>query len=117
MMEANRRALSGVARCVAILASTQAADGGYGEILVEELRTASMKAGIRVVPVLVDGPNEFERALEIMAKAGAQAVITQELFTPHRVVLIDLATKQHLAVMGTRETTAVRCSPLYPPLY
>ena len=41
-----------------------------------------------------------------MAKAGAQAIITQELFTPHRVILIDLATKQHLAVMGTRETTA-----------
>jgi putative ABC transport system substrate-binding protein len=107
--------------CVGILAATPAADGGYGEILVEDLRTASMKAGIRLVPVLVDGPNEFERAFEIMAKAGAQAVITQELFTPHRVVLIDLATKQHLAVMGTRETTAagglVSMYPNYSALY
>jgi putative ABC transport system substrate-binding protein len=107
--------------CVAILAATPATDGGYGEILVEDLRTAGMKAGLRLVPVLVDGPNEFERALEIMAKAGAQAVITQELFTPHRVILIDLATKHHLAVMGTRETTAagglVSMYPNYSALY
>jgi ABC-type uncharacterized transport system substrate-binding protein len=107
--------------CVGILAATPAADGGYGEILVEDLRTAGMKASIRLVPVLVDGPNEFERALKIMAKAGAQAVITQELFTPHRVILIDLATKQHLAVMGTRETTAagglVSMYPNYSALY
>ena len=107
--------------CVAILAATPAADGGYGEILVEDLRKEGMKAGLRVVPVLVDGPSEFERALEIMAKAGAQAVITQELFTPHRVILIDLATKQHLAVMGTRETTAagglVSMYPNYSALY
>jgi putative ABC transport system substrate-binding protein len=41
-----------------------------------------------------------------MSKLGAQAVITQALFEPHGVILVELATKHHLALMsGTRETT------------
>ena len=107
--------------CVAILAATPATDGGFGETLVEDLRAAATKAGLRLVPVLVGGPDEFATAFETMSKAGAQAVITQELFDPHRVILIDLATRRHLALMGGPETTAagglVSMSPNYSALY
>src|SRR4030095_13792196 len=42
-----------------------------------------------------------------MAKAGAQAVIVQDHFDPHRVVLVDLAATYKLASMsGTKETAA-----------
>src|SRR5262249_15418156 len=93
--------------CVGILAATPATDSGFGEILVGDLRTAAEQAGIRLAPVLVDGPNAFERAFETISNDGAQAVIVQELFGPHRAILIDLANKHHLALMGTpRETTA-----------
>src|SRR6266404_194410 len=60
---------------VGILAATSAIDGGYGKTLVEGLQAPATRAGIRLVPVLVDGPNEFERAFETMAKAGARGVI------------------------------------------
>jgi putative ABC transport system substrate-binding protein len=42
-----------------------------------------------------------------MAKAEAQAVIIQGLFDPHRVILVELATKYRMVLMsGSRETTA-----------
>ena len=93
--------------CVAILAATPATDGGYGDILVDELHTAATKAGLRFVPVRVDDPNEFEKAFQAMSKAEAQAVIIEGLFDAQGPTLIELANKHHLALMsGTRETTA-----------
>jgi putative ABC transport system substrate-binding protein len=92
--------------CVGVLAATPATDGGFGEILVKDLDMAATRAGLRLAPALVEGPNEFEGAFEAMSKLGAQAVITQGLFEPHGVILVELATKHHLALMsGTRETT------------
>jgi hypothetical protein len=59
------------------------------------------------LPILVSGPDEFESAFAAMAKAGAQAVIIQGFFDPHRAILVELAIKQRLALMsGSRETTA-----------
>src|SRR6202045_2931881 len=82
--------------CVGVLAATPATDGGFGEILVKDLDMAATRAGLRLAPVLVEGPNEFEGAFEAMSKLGAQAVITQGLFEPHGVILVELATKHHL---------------------
>src|SRR5262249_41826160 len=62
--------------CIGVLAATPATDGGYGEILVKDLDMAATRAGLRLAPVLVEGPNEFEGAFEAMFKVGAQAVIT-----------------------------------------
>jgi putative ABC transport system substrate-binding protein len=107
--------------CVGILGATRATDGGFGETMVAELHTAAPKASLRLVPALVDGPHEFDRAFETMSKAGAQAVITQELFGPHRLILIDLATTHQLALMAPRETTTagglVSMYPNYSFLY
>ncbi|HKO08723.1 MAG TPA: ABC transporter substrate-binding protein [Alphaproteobacteria bacterium] len=91
--------------CVAVLASTPATDPFSGPF-VEDLRLAATRAGLRLEPVLVSGPDEFESAFAAMAKAGAQAVIVQPLFDPHRIALLELAAKHRLPYMsGNRETT------------
>jgi putative tryptophan/tyrosine transport system substrate-binding protein len=109
--------------CVAVLAATPATDGGYGKIFVEDLHMAATKAGLELVPALVDGPNEFERAFEAMSEARAQAVIIQGLFEPQgSMTFIELANKHRLALMsGVRETVAagglVSMSSNYLQLY
>jgi len=92
--------------CVGVLASTTATDPFSGPC-VENLRLAATRAGLRLEPVLVGGPGEFEGAFAAMAKAGAQAVIVQALFDPHRAMLIKLADQHRLAYMtANRETAA-----------
>jgi putative ABC transport system substrate-binding protein len=83
---------------------------------------AATRAGIRLEPVLVNGPAEFEGAFQTMAKAEAQAVIVQPLFEPHAKVLRELAAKHRLAYMSSnREITVagglVSLSADYPLLY
>jgi putative ABC transport system substrate-binding protein len=83
---------------------------------------AATRAGLRLEPVLVSGPSEFESAVVAMAEANAQAVIVQGFFDPHRAILIELATKHRLALMsGSQETTAaggaISISANFPLLY
>src|SRR5713101_5961529 len=100
-----RELIPGLVR-VAVLASTPNTDPFSGPF-VEDLRLAARRAGLRLEPVLVNGPNEFESAYATMAKAEAQAVIVQGLFDPHRMRLIELAARYRLAYLsGSRETSA-----------
>jgi putative ABC transport system substrate-binding protein len=106
---------------VAVLASTLDTDP-FGGPFVENLRLAATRTGLRLEPVLVSSPNEFEGAFAAMAKAEAQAVIVQGLFDPHRAILVELATKHRLALMsGSRDTTAaggvISISANFPLLY
>jgi putative ABC transport system substrate-binding protein len=93
-------------RCVAVLGSTPTTDPFSGPF-VEDLRTAATKAGLRLEPVLIDGPGGFPGAFAAMVKAEAQAFIVQGLFDPHRAVLIELAGKHRLAYMSNTRETAV----------
>jgi len=68
-------------RCVAVLGSTPATDPFSGPF-VEDLRSAAVKAGLRLEPVLVDGPGAFPGAFTAMVKAKAQAFVVQGLFDP-----------------------------------
>jgi putative ABC transport system substrate-binding protein len=100
-----RELIPGLVR-VGVLASTPNTDPFSGPF-VEDLRLAARRAGLRLEPVLVNGPNEFESAYATMAKAEAQAVIVQGLFDPHRMRLIELAARYRLAYLsGSRETSA-----------
>jgi putative ABC transport system substrate-binding protein len=90
---------------VAVLGTTPTTNP-YSGPFVENLRLAAAAAGLRLEPVLISGPDEFEPAFAHMARAGAQAVIVQEHFDLHRTILIKLAAKHRLAYMsGTPETT------------
>src|SRR5690349_11998511 len=92
--------------CIAILGTTPTTNP-YSGPYVEDLRRAASTTDLRLVPVLVDGPEDFGRAFSEMAKAGAQAVIVQDHFDPHRLILIEFAAKYKLAYMsGTKETAA-----------
>jgi putative tryptophan/tyrosine transport system substrate-binding protein len=91
---------------VAVLGTTPATNP-YSGPFAEDLRMAGAAAGIRIEPVLISGPDEFESAFAQMAKAEAQAVIVQEHFDLHRTSLLKLAARHRLAYMsGTRQTTA-----------
>jgi len=106
---------------VAVLGTTPATNP-YSGPFVEDLRLAAARAGLRLEPVLISGPDEFESAFAQMARAGAQAVIVQEHFDLHRAILVKLAGKHRLAYMsGTVETTVagglVSFSANWPALY
>ena len=91
---------------VEVLASNPSTDPFSGPF-VEDLRLAARRAGLRLEPVLVNGPDNFADAFATMARAQAQAVIIQGLFDPHRVRLLELAAKHRLGLMsGSRDTTA-----------
>jgi putative ABC transport system substrate-binding protein len=66
---------------------------------VRETTTVARNIGIRLDPVLVGGPADFEQAFAMMAKNQTQAVIVQGLFDSHRRMIIELAAKQRLASM------------------
>jgi putative ABC transport system substrate-binding protein len=91
---------------VGVLASTPTTDP-YSGPYVADLRSAATQVGVRLEPVLVSGPSEFEAAFATMARAGAQAVIVQLLFDPqHRNLLLKLAAKHRLAFMSGNQQTA-----------
>jgi putative ABC transport system substrate-binding protein len=90
---------------VAVLGTTPATNP-YSGPFVEDFRLAAAKVSLRIVPVLISGSDEFESAFAAMAKAGAQAVIVQDHFDPHREMILKPAAKHRLAYMsGTPETT------------
>ena len=90
---------------VAILASDSTTNP-FVPFFVRETTTAAGSIGIRLDPVLVGGPADFERAFATMAKNQTQAVIVQPLFDPHRMIIIELAARHRLATMFSfRENT------------
>ena len=91
--------------CFAVLATT-ATTARFSVPFVEDLRSAAGTAGIRIEPILIGDPSEFRTAFAAMAKAGAQAVVVQTVFDPHRAMLVELAAKYRIAYMsGSREVT------------
>lgn len=91
---------------VAVLASTPSTDP-YSGPYVADLRSAAAQFGVRVEPFLVSGPDEFEGAFVAMSRAGAQAVIVQGLFDPHRSMLVALALKHRLVYLSHERATVV----------
>ena len=92
--------------CVAVLSATPATNP-FGRPFVEDLQAAAARAGIRLVPAIVGGVNDFESAFATMAKERAQAVIVVGYFDPHRKVLLDLAAKRRVAYMSSNRETVV----------
>ena len=107
--------------CIAVLATTTTTTR-YSGPFVEDLCSAAKGAGIRFEPMLIGGPSELRSAFAAVAKAQAQAVISQPFFDPHHGIIIELAAKYRLAYMsGSRDVVAagglVSMAPNYPELY
>jgi putative tryptophan/tyrosine transport system substrate-binding protein len=99
-----RELVAGLAT-VAVLA-TAPATNPYSGPFVGDFRQAAAKMSLKIEPVLISSPDEFQSAFAAMAKLKAQALIVQDHFDPYREVLLELAAKHRLAYMsGTRETT------------
>jgi putative tryptophan/tyrosine transport system substrate-binding protein len=91
---------------IAVIATT-ATTTPYGPYFVEDMRLAATRAGFGFEPILIGGHSEFRSAFAAIAKAGAQAVVVQVWFDPHRAMLVELAAKHRIAYMsGSREVTA-----------
>jgi putative tryptophan/tyrosine transport system substrate-binding protein len=91
---------------VAVLASSGPFSRPFVRPFVDDMEAAATIAGIRLVPVLVNGPDDFENAFAAMTKAEAQAVIVQGLFDPHRAMILELAAKHRLPIMSGNRATA-----------
>ena len=107
--------------CIAVLATTTTTTR-YSGPFVEDLRSAAKRAGIRIEPMLIGVPSELRSAFAAVAKAQAQAVISQPFFDPHHGIIIELAAKYRLAYMSdSRDVVAagglVSMAPNYPELY
>src|SRR5215471_16248394 len=101
--------------CIAVLATTTTTTR-YSGPFVEDLRSAAKGAGIRFEPMLIGGPSELRSAFAAVAKAQAQAVISQPFFDPHHGIIIELAAKYRLAYMsGSRDVVAAGAWSLWLP--
>jgi putative ABC transport system substrate-binding protein len=92
--------------CVAVLGTVATTDP-YSGPFVEDMRVGAIAAGVRLEPVLVSGPAEFDDAFASMQAEKVQAVVVQPFFDPHRKVLLELAAKHGLGYLsGSRDTTS-----------
>jgi putative ABC transport system substrate-binding protein len=90
--------------CVGVLATTPTTDP-YSIPYVADIRAAATAAGLRVEPVLIGGPSEFEEAFATLGAAKAQAVIVQPFFDPYARSLLQLANRHRIAYMSSGRPT------------
>ena len=86
--------------CVGVLATTPTTDP-FSQPFVADIKAAATTAKLKISPVLVSGPNEFEDAFSSMAKDGAQAVIVQGFFGPYAKAIVPIANGHRIAYMST----------------
>jgi putative tryptophan/tyrosine transport system substrate-binding protein len=90
--------------CVGVLATTTTTDP-YSRPYVADIQAAATAARLKLAPVLIGGPSEFDEGFSIMAKEDAQAVIVQPFFDPYAKVLLQLANKHRIAYMSSGRST------------
>lgn len=81
---------------VAVLASTQ---DPFTKPFLSYMQDASKGGGLRLEPVMVDGPADFERAFAAMVTAGAGAVVIQGVFNTQRTRILELVNRHRLPTM------------------
>lgn len=95
-LELLREALPGITR-IAFLASTR---DPAAELFVRGTQAAGERMGIRVQPVYVGGPAEFEAAFAMIEKGANQAVVIQPLFLEHSGTLAALSLQRRLPAVS-----------------
>jgi len=76
---------------------------GHG-LLVKEAQDAAQILGMRIQPLVVGGPEEFEDAFSAMARERAGALVVQSIFVGsggHGQRIADLAAKNRLPTVST----------------
>jgi putative ABC transport system substrate-binding protein len=107
--------------CVAILATTPTTDP-FSRPFVADIEAAAKAANVRTSPVLIGGSSEFEEAISIMKKDGAQAVIVQGFFGADAKTIVPIVNKYQIAYMSSDRSAVadgglVSISANFPVLY
>jgi putative tryptophan/tyrosine transport system substrate-binding protein len=107
--------------CVGVLATTPTTDP-FSQPFVADIQAAATTAKLKISPVLVSGPNEFEDAFSTMARDGAQAVIVQGFFGPYAKAIVPIANDHRIGYMSTDRSAVaegglVSISANFPVLY
>jgi putative ABC transport system substrate-binding protein len=73
----------------------------YHKTLLKEVDAAAPSLRLRLLPIAVQGPSEFEEAFSSMTKAHVNALLVADdpMFLTSRTRLIELATKSRLPTM------------------
>ena len=82
--------------CVAVLASTQ---DPFTKPFLSYMQDAAKGGGLRLEPVMAEGPADFERAFAAMVAAGAGAVVIQGVFNTQRARILELVARHRLPTM------------------
>lgn len=82
--------------CVAVLASTQ---DPFTKPFLSYMQDAAKSGGLRLEPVMIEGPSDFDRAFGAMRSAGAGAVVIQGVFNTQRARILDLVAQHRLPTM------------------
>lgn len=82
--------------CVAVLASTQ---DPFTKPFLSYMQDAARGGGLRLEPVMIEGPADFDRAFTAMVAVGAGAVVIQGVFNTQRARILDLVARHRLPTM------------------
>jgi ABC-type uncharacterized transport system substrate-binding protein len=72
---------------------------------MQDLERGADRAGLRLHPLMVDGPGEFEDAFAAMRAGGDQAVIVQPNFLPQTPAIVALAAKYRVPILSSYSST------------
>jgi putative tryptophan/tyrosine transport system substrate-binding protein len=73
---------------------------------VNETQAAADSIRVRLQPLLVTGPEEFEAAFATIIKQGSEGLIVQPLFVGHRDKLTELAARHRLPMIADQTVFA-----------
>jgi putative tryptophan/tyrosine transport system substrate-binding protein len=74
---------------------------------LNETQAAADLIDVRLQPLLVAGPEQFDAAFAMMIKERAQGLIVQPLFVGHGATLAELAARHRLPMMGDQRPFAM----------
>ena len=74
---------------------------------LNETQAAADSIRVRLQPLLVAGPEEFDAAFATMIQERAQGLIVQPLFVGHRAKLAELAARHRLPMMADQRAFAM----------
>ena len=89
-----------IRRDVALIAFLGATNDPNTHTFVQETTVAANTLGVRLWPVLVTGPDEFEAAFASFVRERADGLIVQPLFLGHRAKLAELALQARLPMVA-----------------
>jgi putative ABC transport system substrate-binding protein len=100
-LEVLREAIPGLTRVAVLTVKTDP----FTPPFMQDLERGASRVGLRLHPLMVDGPGEFEDAFAAMHAGSDQAVIVQPNFLPQTPAIVALAAKYRVPVLSSYSST------------